>query len=70
MVLVNMTPYTRLLLRAAFLVGVLLLLLALWLSFTLHMSSHDRFAVTALIGVLGAALARWAKRKLASQPSQ
>lgn len=57
-------------LRLAFLIGVLLLLVALWLSFTLHLSSHDRFALTALIGLLGAALARWAKRRLAAQSGQ
>ncbi|MDB5445093.1 MAG: hypothetical protein JWQ97_410, partial [Phenylobacterium sp.] len=35
----NTTAPARLLLRAAFVFGVLLLLLALWLSFTLSMSS-------------------------------
>jgi cobalamin synthase len=67
---VSETAFPRLLLRLAFLGGVLLLLLALGLSFTLHMSSHDRFAVTAIIGLLGAALARWAKRRLAGQSGQ
>jgi hypothetical protein len=66
----NSTAHSRLLLRAALALGIALLMLTLFLSFTLRMNSHYRFSVTAPIGLVGAALARWAKRNLASQSDQ
>jgi hypothetical protein len=55
--------------RAAFVAGLGLLVASLWLSFTLPVSDHFKYVISAPIALVGVALGKWAKDKLRSASS-
>ena len=57
---------SKLFYRSAFIAGLGLLILSLWLSFTLPVSDHYKYVISAPIALVGVAIGKWAKDQLRS----